>query len=35
MGYIISEEAQDILKDVKKFCDKEIRDAEDCRKRDE
>lgn len=26
MGYIISEEAQDILKDVKKFCDKEIRD---------
>lgn len=26
MGYIISEEAQDIVKDVKKFCDKEIRD---------
>lgn len=26
MGYIISEEAQDILKDVKKFCDKEIKE---------
>ncbi len=26
MGYIISEEAQDILKDVKRFCDREIRE---------
>ena len=32
MAYLISEEAQDLLKDVKKFCDNEVR--EQCKEYD-
>ena len=32
MAYLISEEAQDLLQDVKKFCDKEV--VEQCKEYD-
>ena len=32
MAYLISEEAQDLLQDVKNFCDKEV--AEQCKEYD-